>query len=731
MNYAEDRLDRRARYGKENTNDTGSKPNLSGSPSRLSPLDADLNEAHRLLRSENATFKANGHELAGRTLRDCGKNRQALYHYSQAWIHIHHLQRCNLEERIGNDRKQDCHASNFTFNLSDEEKAVGDYAQMAEFNGVPEIGVVALLFYFNGGILSQDDVHNVYPTADADIIDNNVVNASNKDATTIDAHDKHFNFDCHEKVDQQSLFLPGSIISSPITHDIINSFEELNKSMTKIQVTNHTTDILDNFDDKQNNNINFISANVILDQIAKQNLAKKQAKKNTHTHGQKQRRNTGDSSSTSDTTSSTPCKTTIPISNLLHFWDPSSKTQKALSPLLQILLLKLLYVNPLGGPFLYLAIEALYHLSMTTMPLDSSSSDLSKYMAKHYKSHWAYYVLIYKIVFGERIKKHRIQSRNIPYHVPVWDIVHGLDERNFILSSENNNASSSRPQNQPLVTEIPIAPIINKLIANFTSKDYSSLESAIYLITVPRAIGRIFPPIYALGDSHVLSIGWQTIRISMKDSTLLNDEKIKYRTIIPFPVTGLKAWHTRPSTKFFTYSNLRSNLNRLPPHCKSIILSTGEIDCREGIGGTLLQGFNQSCDDAVHNTVREYISAIHDIAEEFQIQILVLPVAPHAKRSEKNGKSKGRAMRRERMVLWNDLLRSMLREERMKNLERRRKDRVFLLDYEEKLRFHDQSSPVGFVLNPLYNADYTHMNSAFLPHLEASTQQSYCNLSLI
>ena len=48
-------------------------------------------------------------------------------------------------------------------------------------------------------------------------------------------------------------------------------------------------------------------------------------------------------------------------------------------------------------------------------------------MAQLYKSHWAYYLLIHKIVLGERIKMSR---RNlIPYHVPIWQIMNLLDDR--------------------------------------------------------------------------------------------------------------------------------------------------------------------------------------------------------------------------------------------------------------------------------------------------------------
>jgi hypothetical protein len=157
-------------------------------------------------------------------------------------------------------------------------------------------------------------------------------------------------------------------------------------------------------------------------------------------------------------------------------------------------------------------------------------------------------------------------------------------------------------------------------------------------------------------------------------------------------------------------------------------LSAGEIDCREGIGGSTLSGYYNSCDEAVQNTVNEYLLSVTEIAYEFKVQILLMPVAPHAYRSEKNGKAKGRACRRKLMFLWNSLLREALAESSGRG---KKYDGVYLLDYEEELRMNDVTSPVGFVLNKVYNADFTHMNSAFLALLEDSIERCGCNLDLV
>ncbi|KAL9185161.1 hypothetical protein ACHAXT_002938 [Thalassiosira profunda] len=154
--------------------------------------------------------------------------------------------------------------------------------------------------------------------------------------------------------------------------------------------------------------------------------------------------------------------------------------------------------------------------------------------------------------------------------------------------------------------------------------------------------------------------------------------------------------------------------------------TAGEIDCREGIGGSLLEGYYANCDDAVERTVVEYLTALTGVADEYKLQILVMPVAPHAYRSEKNGKSLGRAKRRETMCLWNEVLRREL-----SNASQKKYERVFLLDYEKQLQHPDIGSPVGYVLHPSYNADWTHVNSAVVPLVEDAIVQSGCDLDLL
>jgi hypothetical protein len=89
-------------------------------------------------------------------------------------------------------------------------------------------------------------------------------------------------------------------------------------------------------------------------------------------------------------------------------------------------------------------------------------------------------------------------------------------------------------------------------------------------------------------------------------------------------VTGLKAWHCRSSTRFFTHTNLHvllSSSSILPPSARTILFSAGEIDCREGIGGKILEGYYASSDDAVKSTTREFVKALRELANSYEKQV--------------------------------------------------------------------------------------------------------------
>lgn len=619
MNYAEDRLDRKVRHS---TSEGGSL------------LEKDLAKAHELIKTSTPYSQFQGHELAGRTMRDAGLSPQATFHFGMAWI---------LSFNI-DGKDEDC-SGDSELKLTLQEKSVGDYAQMVELAGFPDIAAIILLFHMNGGCIEKYESKISHTVESSDfILENDSTNRF------------HQNCGCGlDRCGTSCCFIPEEIASSQVFQIQMNSFEYLQSNIRISRNREETT------------------AGDIIESVTKATQKK------------------------NPVVVSPKCPDYIPIT--LRFW--SCDIQRPLPPLLQILLLKQLYSAPIGSSFLILATEALRHLAIH-LPL---SSKIGRKMAQLYKSHWAYYLLIHKIVLGERIKMSR---RNlIPYHVPIWDLQKLLDNRKCY---DLDNHRFITKENDSLMH------YIHKTLSELIKKN-NAIEMKYPLPRFPQYQCRNF--IYAIGDSHCLSIGWQNLHIEKNGIH-------KYRTIVPCPTTGLKAWHTRPTTKFFTKYNLDQVLRRLPEACKTIILSAGEIDCREGIGGTQLEGYSDGCNEAVRNTVDEYVNSVLLLSKTHDLQILLLPVAPHAYRSSKNGKSLGRSLRRQRMLLWNETLR-----EKCNQINTMKGDKVFLLDYEEGLREDDVESPVGFVLNKHYNADFTHMNSAFLPLLEKSIEESDCNFDFI
>jgi len=395
---------------------------------------------------------------------------------------------------------------------------------------------------------------------------------------------------------------------------------------------------------------------------------------------------------------------------------------RPLEPVLQMLLLKLLYVTLPS-----LAIEGMLH----STTLESSSKE----MAILYKSHHAYYVLLRAVIFGERMKPHRRLTVQ-HYHVPVWDLVWDQDQRRI-------------GQGQPIQTQIQINQAhtteSSGHYCNFMTKPtppnikVSSPESIPSMVSATTtasssAGATTLKPLYVMGDSHVMSIAWQTIAIPsiQTSSSLLGDDLqtppslSSLRMAVPLVVTGMKAWHTRPKTRFFTHYNLHASLQRLPPTCQTILFSAGEIDCREGIGGTQLEGYTELCWDKLTNTVCEYVKALVSLSAQYNdLQILVLPVAPHAHRSGRNGKVRGRTMRRQTMQHWNHVMQEQLGPQQQQQ-QSPRSHHVFFLNYVPNLQ---ASHAEEYVLDPAFNADYTHMNSAFLPSLEEALRECGCDLS--
>lgn len=328
--------------------------------------------------------------------------------------------------------------------------------------------------------------------------------------------------------------------------------------------------------------------------------------------------------------------------------------RRSLPPLIQILLLKLLYTSPVSviqskqkqQSFLDMSSDAISYLVAKFK--QSTRLDYSSLASgKVHKSHWAYFVLIRAVVVGERMKPHR--RAIFPYHIPVGDIIAGKDCRfadesfQAIPKRTDQSLQNDENDNDFFPREASLQFLQQTMMDLLANNPYPRISTT---VKTACSNNRWNPPLYVIGDSHILSIAWQTIQIRSSNSNDSNQQHQHcYRTATPLLITGLKAWHCRSETNFFTHTNVHSILKRISSggtKKQTIIFSAGEIDCREGIGGKVLEGYStvgggsgdllaEHIKDSVLHTVKVYVDALANFAELYHLQILVMPVAPHGK----------------------------------------------------------------------------------------------------
>ena len=727
MNYAEDRLDRRARAS---ANADGECKKAEGTPSAATTstqdqLADDLHRAHDVFAShahylqqvlslstsnEDDNGKNNlavrqllcqplrelraAHELAGKTLRDGGQNKQATFHFGLAWIICQWLEK---HQTNNNSLKNSSGPEAVVGEAEHEWRAVGDYAQICELAGFPEVGVLALLFYRAGGTLDLGTIiqHSSSPLASEQTTDQQPYWQACGSSPCFIAFPVQSTIINDVLGALDALSVNPFEASFPTALDIHGQLALMVRKSKEIEdpvVAMHAF-----LEDRQ------VMSNVplILQFWGDEDATTAQQRQTANGNGNDDRWHLSNTQQQSE-----------------------SVEMRRLPPVILLLLLKLLYSSPIAGPFLQLACISLPYLAASFPP----ANPVGRMLARKYKSHNAYYVFIAKLILGERVKKHR---KGI-FHNPVWDVIFGLDADKIVQSKKKQDKDKDTEENAHCQKKF--SGYCNRILVLCSSTYDQHQSTPLPSIIQQRTSSHhsTHPPIFVVGDSHVLSLAWQTLCIKTLMSRDSDEQSPIYRTVFPFPATGMKAWHTRQTTCFFTNYNLHACLQRLPPTSsgRTIILSAGEIDCREGIGGSLLQGYYHRCGDAVERTVVEYLSSLADLAKEYQLQILVMPVASHAYRSEKNGKATGRAKRRETMFLWNEILRRELKTTETNN-PTCKYNKVFLLDYEKKLQHPDTNSPVGYVLHPAYNADYTHVNSAIVPLVEEAILGSGCDLALV
>jgi lysophospholipase L1-like esterase len=273
--------------------------------------------------------------------------------------------------------------------------------------------------------------------------------------------------------------------------------------------------------------------------------------------------------------------------------------------LCELLLLKLLFTRPcpLRRKDLAEMLALIASLDRTHTALSNAGED-----TKHgvFKSHWSYFHIIKGLISRER---------RLPSHLQLWCVV--ADDKELGELGE-------------------------------PGKQDDTNSAAV-------------PPLYCVGDSHVVSMGHRRIRTRSNGA---------WRRTIPWVVTGLKAWHVQLGSSYFTGENLRRALAAIlvagdkvtPVEC---LISAGEIDVREGITHAVESGKYHTVKEAVHHTVKAYVEGIvtliHDIDPAgARLRVFMFPVLPHARRRGNAGRFKNRQTRRNLQQMWNDELKQEL-----------------------------------------------------------------------
>ena len=125
------------------------------------------------------------------------------------------------------------------------------------------------------------------------------------------------------------------------------------------------------------------------------------------------------------------------------------------------------------------------------------------------------------------------------------------------------------------------------------------------------------PPLFVIGDSHVLSTAWCEVRFRGQPHVLT-----------PRLATGLQAFHLREGHAFLTVSNVEECFRSLPEGTAEALWVVGEIDCREGIPGAVRKGKYASLEAAVAATVEVYIAAVKRLSDRYGVTLYPVSVCP-------------------------------------------------------------------------------------------------------
>ena len=110
-------------------------------------------------------------------------------------------------------------------------------------------------------------------------------------------------------------------------------------------------------------------------------------------------------------------------------------------------------------------------------------------------------------------------------------------------------------------------------------------------------------PVFLVGDSHCMSLAWRDVR--------LGGER---RTLFPLLVTGVKLWHLRRDSVFYTKQAFRSTVSPMPAGATAVF-TLGDIDCREGLPVAVERYMYDDMDRAIDHLVDIYMDVLRSFVE--------------------------------------------------------------------------------------------------------------------
>ena len=157
----------------------------------------------------------------------------------------------------------------------------------------------------------------------------------------------------------------------------------------------------------------------------------------------------------------------------------------------------------------------------------------------------------------------------------------------------------------------PADEVIRHQAPGFDCKQFSPFSNPDIFNSIKKNRGKeLASPIYICGDSHVLSSAFSVI-----------DSASQPRILIPKLVTGVKQWHLRKDSMFYTKETFKRNLASIPDGSEVIFL-IGEIDCREGILVAVERGKYKNVKEGMEATISIFQQVVKDAIQRKRLKVM-------------------------------------------------------------------------------------------------------------